>query len=168
MPDTENAATSPSDDMDTEQNERARRSRALKKGKLIFNRGLRSVPCIVRNLSESGAKLEFEQAYLLPQEFILQIDLEDFEVTCQRRWEDGLRCGVEFISGKRSVGQMRSQTLKSSDDALTEEIDELRDSPDNFFSRKRVQDEKRRDEPDAPARRESQAASSEKGFGRRR
>ncbi|WP_422039456.1 PilZ domain-containing protein [Roseibium sp.] len=168
MPDTENAAQSPSDDLETEQNERARRSRALKKGKLIFNRGLRSVPCIVRNLSDSGAKLEFEQAYLLPQEFVLQIDLEDFEVTCQRRWEDGLRCGVEFISGKRAVGQLRSQTLKSSDDALTEEIDELRDSPDNFFSRKRVLDRKHPDESDGPAANTRPAANSAKGFGRRR
>nr|WP_319386610.1 PilZ domain-containing protein [uncultured Roseibium sp.] len=168
MPDTENAAQSPSDEFDTEQNERARRSRALKKGKLIFNRGLRSIPCIVRNLSESGAKLEFEQAYLLPQEFVLQIDLEDFEVTCQRRWEDGLRCGVEFISGKRAVGQMRSQTLKSSDDALTEEIDELRDSPDNYFSRKRVLEQQRPNEPEGPARATRPDASSTKGFGRRR
>jgi len=168
MPDTENAAQSTSDDLDTEQIDRARRSRALKKGKLIFNRGLRSVPCIVRNLSETGAKLEFEQAYLLPQEFVLQIDLEDFEVTCQRRWEDGLRCGVEFISGKRAVGQLRSQTLKSSDDALTEEIDELRDSPDNFFSRKRVQDEKRRDEAEQPSRGARRTANTTKGFGRRR
>lgn len=168
MTDSENAAQSPFDDVESEQNERARRSRALKKGKLIFNRGLRSVPCIVRNLSESGAKLEFEQAYLLPQEFVLQIDLEDFEVTCQRRWEDGLRCGVEFISGKRAVGQLRSQTLKSSDDALQEEIDELRDSPDNFFSRKRVSDERRGDEPEQPARGTRPAASGAKGFGRRR
>lgn len=168
MPDTENAAQSPSDELETEQNERARRSRALKKGKLIFNRGLRSVPCIVRNLSDSGAKLEFEQAYLLPQEFVLQIDLEDFEVTCQRRWEDGLRCGVEFISGKRAVGQMRSQTLKSSDDALTEEIDELRDSPDNFFSRKRVLDRKRPDESEDAEANTRPTASSAKGFGRRR
>ena len=143
-------------------------SRALKKGKLIFNRGLRSVPCIVRNLSESGAKLEFEQAYLLPQEFVLQIDLEDFEVTCQKRWEDGLRCGVEFISGKRAVSQMRSQTLKSSDEALAEEIDELRDSPDNFFSRKRVLDQHKPNEPEQPSRSVRQAASSTKGFGRRR
>jgi len=155
------------EDKDGDPTERARRMRALKKGKLVFNRGLRSVPCIVRNLSENGAKLEFEQAYLLPPEFVLQIDLEDFEVTCERRWEEGLRIGVEFVSEKRKVSQQRAQILKSSEEALKDDIDEVRDSPDNFFSRKRVQDEKKK-MAEQPVRRTRPAAVDKPGFGRRR
>ncbi len=155
-------------DAGTDLNERSRRARALKKGKLLFNRGLRSVPCIIRNLSETGAKLEFEQAYLLPAEFILQIDLEDFEVTCERRWEEGLRCGVEFISEKRPVSKQREQVLKSSDEALGERIDAHRDSPDDFFSRQRVMNERETAAPEQPARTARPAASSKPGFGRRR
>ncbi|MET1414563.1 PilZ domain-containing protein [Roseibium sp. HPY-6] len=168
MPDIKETNEQPTAKQEEGQNERARRMRALKKGKLIFNRGLRSVPCIVRNLSETGAKLEFEQAYLLPHEFVLQIDLEDFEVTCERRWEDGLRCGVEFTSEKRSVGKLRAQILKSSDEALKEEIDELRDSPDNYFSRKRVLDAQKQSAHEQPTRTARPSASSKPGFGRRR
>lgn len=167
MPDAKQEPLTSSEETESDINERARRARALKRGKLLFNRGLRSVPCIIRNLSETGAKLEFEQAYLLPQEFDLQIDLEDFEVTCERRWEEGLRCGVEFISEKRPVGKLRAQILKSSDDALTEEIDELRDSPDNYFSRKRVMDEKNKPASEQPVR-TARPACGKPGFGKRR
>lgn len=168
MPDAKQAPLPSIEETESDLNERARRARALKKGKLLFNRGLRSVPCIIRNLSDTGAKLEFEQAYLLPQEFVLQIDLEDFEVTCERRWEEGLRCGVEFISEKRPVGKLRAQILQSSDDALKEDIDELRDSPDNFFSRKRVMDEKAQAAPEQPTRAARPAAGIKPGFGKRR
>ncbi len=146
---------------------RQRRARVFKKGRMIFQSGLRSIPCTVRNLSDGGAMLEFEQAFLLPKEFDLQIDLEDYEVTCERRWEEGLRCGVEFISEKRPVGKLRAQILKSSDDALTEEIDELRDSPDNYFSRKRVMDEKNKPASEQPVR-TARPAGGKPGFGKRR
>lgn len=161
------AAASRSSEADGLQ-ERPRRMRSLKKGKILFQKGLRSIPCIVRNLSENGAKLEFEQAFLLPQQFTLQIDLEDFEATCERRWEDGLTCGVEFIGQKRAVSKQRSQVLKSSEQALREDIDALQDSPYNFFSRKRLMDQKASQTPDQPVRRSRPAGGSKPGFGKRR
>lgn len=145
---------------------RERRARVFKKGKMIFQKGLRSLPCTVRNISEGGALLEFEQAFLLPREFDLHIDLEDYEVTCERRWEEGLRCGVKFISEKRRVGQQRAQVLKSSEEALKSDIDERRDSPDNFFARRHLNDGQQR-EPE-PARRARPAADGKPSFGKRR
>ncbi|GAB4536264.1 MAG: hypothetical protein Tsb0019_37670 [Roseibium sp.] len=145
---------------------RHRRARVLKKSKLLFQHGLRSIPCTVRNLSEGGALLEFEQAYMLPKEFILSIDLENYEVTCERRWEDGLRCGVQFIGEKRQVTAQRAQVLKSSEEALTRELDERRDSPDNFFQRKHLSDHKETG-PQQPVRR-ARPAGSKPTFGKRR
>ncbi|MBO6758656.1 MAG: PilZ domain-containing protein [Roseibium sp.] len=104
---------------------RIRRTRVLKKGKIIFQRGLRSIPVLVRDLSEDGAKLQFDQPYLLPRSFDLHIDLEDFEVTCERRWSEGLIHGVAFIGEKRKVSQDRAQVLKSSDAVTTHDRDEL-------------------------------------------
>ncbi|MEP4766366.1 MAG: PilZ domain-containing protein [Roseibium sp.] len=145
---------------------RQRRTRILKKGKIIFQGGLRSIPCIVRNLSEGGAMLQFEQAFLLPQEFQLQMDLEDFEVTCVRRWEDGLQFGVQFISEKRSIGRMRAQVLKSSEEALTKQTDEQQESLDGFFQRRHMDDPK--PVAEQPVRRTRPAGSSKPGFGKRR
>lgn len=145
---------------------RERRARVFKKGKMVFQNGLRSLPCTVRNISDGGALLEFEQAFLLPKEFDLHIDLEDYEVTCERRWEEGLRCGVKFISEKRRVGQQRAQVLKSSEEALKSDIDERRDSPDNFFARRHFNDHPQ-SEP-APLRHTRPIADSKPGFGKRR
>ncbi|WP_417679708.1 PilZ domain-containing protein [Roseibium sp.] len=109
---------------------REHRARVLKKAKVLFKEGLRSVPCVVRNISPNGARLEFEQAYLIPKEFELRIELEGFEVTCERRWEDGLACGVQFVSEKRPIKLERAQVLRPSDQALpnfrrSSDLDEL-------------------------------------------
>lgn len=147
--------------------DRPRRSRVLKKGKIVFQGGLRSAPCIVRNLSDGGALLQFETAFLLPPQFDLHIDLENFEVSCEKRWEDGLKCGVQFISDKRQVVAQRGQSLKSSEDALKSEIDVLQDSPHNFFTRNAMMNASRPAQPQ-PVRRTRPAPSGKPSFGKRR
>jgi len=153
-------------DEDRELIPRARRARVFKKGKMVFQNGLRSLPCTVRNISEGGAMLEFDQAYLLPKEFELHIDLEDYEVTCERRWEEGLRCGVQFVSEKRPVHQQRAQVLRTSEEALKNEIDERHDSPDNFFTRKHFHDQQQ--SVPEPVHRVRPAGGAKPGFGKRR
>nr|WP_319386611.1 PilZ domain-containing protein [uncultured Roseibium sp.] len=117
----------PQQDADNKDNEdftpRERRARVYKKGKMVFQNGLRSIPCVVRNISGGGAMLEFDQPYILPKDFELYIDLEDYEVSCERRWETGLKCGVMFTSERRHVPQKRYQTLSPSDAALPSGFD---------------------------------------------
>lgn len=149
----------------TSKAERDRRSRVLKKGKIIFQNGLRSTPCIVRNISDGGALLHFETAFLLPQHFELHIDLEDFEVTCERRWEDGLKCGVQFISEKRRIGKVRAQTLKTSEEALTPDADPTQETLDTFFQR-RVHEAPVR--PPQPIHRPRPSGPTKPTFGKRR
>lgn len=147
--------------------DRPRRTRVLKKGKIVFQGGLRSVPCIVRNLSEGGALLQFETAFLLPPQFDLHIDLENFEVECEKRWEQGLKIGVQFIGEKRSVSAMRSQSLQTSEEALKSEIDVMHDSPDNFFTRQHSGG-KGNDGEQHSVRRTRPAGGGKPGFGKRR
>ena len=118
MQDTDTPTPAEEDDPQDVEVPREHRARVLKKAKVLFKEGLRSVPCVVRNISPHGARLEFEQAYLVPKEFELRIELEGFEVTCERRWEDGLACGVQFISEKRPIKLGRTQVLSPSDQAL--------------------------------------------------
>ncbi|WP_299811889.1 PilZ domain-containing protein [uncultured Roseibium sp.] len=145
---------------------RERRARVFKKGRMIFQSGLRSIPCTVRNLSDGGAMLEFEQAFLLPKEFDLQIDLEDYEVTCERRWEDGLRCGVQFVSEKRHTSKQRAQVLKTSEDALKTEVDERTESLDSFFARKIAAEKPQ--QTGQPVQRARPASTGKPTFGKRR
>jgi len=118
MQDTDSPTRETEEDRQDVQLPREHRSRVLKKAKVLFKEGLRSVPCVVRNISPHGARLEFDQAYLIPKDFELRIELEGFEVTCERRWEDGLACGVQFISEKRPIKLERTQVLRPSDRAL--------------------------------------------------
>lgn len=169
MPDTKPHTAEAGATGENELTERPRRARVFKKGKLVFQGGLRSVPCVVRNVSEGGALLQFEQAFMLPKEFELRIDLEDYEVTCERRWEDGLKCGVEFVGEKRPVHAQRSQVLKTSEEALKSEIDVIHDSPDNFFTRQRMINEtEAADHQAQPVRRTRPAGGGKPGFGKRR
>ncbi|TYC51934.1 PilZ domain-containing protein [Rhodobacterales bacterium] len=145
---------------------RERRARVLKKGKMIFENGLRSLPCTVRNISDGGALIEFEQAYLLPVEFVLHIELESYEVTCERRWQDGLRCGAQFISEKRPVGKQREQVLKTSEEALKSDLDTRRAAPDTFYARAKGLAAPQ-GEPEQ-IRRARPATGDKPGFGKRR
>ena len=122
-----NVNPAPQQEADNKDNEdftpRERRARVYKKGKMVFQNGLRSIPCVVRNISGGGAMLEFDQPYILPKDFELYIDLEDYEVSCERRWETGLKCGVMFTSERRHVPQKRYQTLSPSDAVLQSGFD---------------------------------------------
>ncbi len=144
--------------------ERPRRARVFKKGKMVFENGYRSVPCVVRNISDGGALLEFEQAFLMPKEFDLHIELEDYEVSCERRWEDGLKCGVQFVGEKRHRGQQRAQVLKSSEEALKSDLPE----PIGYFNRKKDSDAEKDKASATPVRRARPAGSGKPTFGKRR
>lgn len=146
---------------------RERRVRVLKKGKIVFQKGLRSIPCLVRDFSERGAQLEFEQPYMLPTEFKLQVDLGDFEVSCRRCWVEGLRCGVEFVGEKRRIAQMRSQTLKTSEEALKEEEDEFVDNTSNFFKRRQNDTTRHPAKPERSEKRPSGNRGGKPAFGKR-
>ncbi|MCV0428159.1 MAG: PilZ domain-containing protein [Roseibium sp.] len=148
--------------------DRERRVRVLKKGKIVFQRGLRSIPCLIRDLSESGAKLEFDQPYMLPEEFVLQIDLQDYEVSCKRRWIEGLQCGAEFVGEKRRIAQMRAQTLKTSEEALKEEEDDFADSTSNFFKRRQDVEPRRIVKAAKPSDQPPRPRSGKSTFGKRR
>src|SRR4051812_24752089 len=59
--------------IETEMTNRRRlvRHRMVKRGLLAYDRGARSVNCLIRDLSEGGAKIEVENAQDLPTEVVL-------------------------------------------------------------------------------------------------
>ena len=152
------------DNKDTEDfTPRARRARVYKKGKMVFQNGLRSIPCVVRNISDGGAMLEFDQPYILPKDFELYIDLEDYEVSCERRWETGLKCGVMFTSERRHVPQQRYQTLRPSDAVLQSGFDAFH--PDQADAGEETENE---GETGSAAASETAPTGGKPSFGRRR
>jgi len=83
----------PSDD-----NRRARRHRALLGGKLAFGEGYFTVDCIVRDLSELGARVKVTDGQLLPPQLYF-LELRSGEVHEARVvWRRHREIGLEFTA----------------------------------------------------------------------
>lgn len=63
---------------------------------ILYNDRKITIPCRVRDISETGARLEFETQQLLPHRFELKI--RDLPILhCELRWAKGTRAGVQFV-----------------------------------------------------------------------
>jgi hypothetical protein len=73
----------------------AQRHRVLKQGMLAFSGG-GGADCTVRNLSESGARIEIANPVGLPACFTLVIAADHFLHHCHAVWSADRRIGVAF------------------------------------------------------------------------
>jgi hypothetical protein len=75
---------------------KTQRHRTLKTGKIIYNRGLFAVECMVKNISPAGACL-VTKTTSLPDRFDLSIPIDNFSQPCEVAWKTADRVGVRFI-----------------------------------------------------------------------
>jgi len=73
------------------------RPRTLKGARIVFNQGFSTIDCVVRNLTQGGARLQIESTSGLPDQFTLIFDSDRRECTCSVRWRKGNALGVQFI-----------------------------------------------------------------------
>jgi hypothetical protein len=73
----------------------APRHRVLKQGRLAFDGG-GAVDCTVRNLSDTGARLEVVTPVGLPESFTLVIPADKFARRGHAVWSHDKRIGVAF------------------------------------------------------------------------
>ena len=71
------------------------RHRVLKRGTLAF-RGGGGLDCTVRNISESGARLDVANPVGMPDTFMLVIETDQFMRRCHAVWSSEQRLGVAF------------------------------------------------------------------------
>lgn len=57
-----------------------------------------SYRCDILDLSETGAQLEFENSFIMPERFALFFEECELEVQCQLIWARDRYCGVAFTS----------------------------------------------------------------------
>lgn len=76
----------------------ATRHRVFKGGRLSFNKGYGALECVVRNLSERGARLALGETTAVPNAFDLEIAGEGMARTAHVRWRSPTAVGVEFDS----------------------------------------------------------------------
>ncbi len=73
------------------------RSRTLKRGQVRIDGGKSLIDCTIRDLTETGAKLRFEDVFPLPQQFDLFIVDAKAVWPARSAWQKGNEAGVEFL-----------------------------------------------------------------------
>ncbi len=91
--------------------DRARRMRVFKGAYAAFNQEHSAVPCIVRDLSDSGAKIEFNLGWIVPSNFTLFVELDGFKIECEKVWHRGDLYGVQFTGPKIPTDLVRKQRV---------------------------------------------------------
>ncbi len=75
---------------------RPKRHRVVQQGRIVL--GSRMVPCVVRDLSRSGAKVRVAPEIALPERFELVIAAHDLRIhNVGLRWRRGEFIGVVFV-----------------------------------------------------------------------
>ena len=73
------------------------RKRTFLKGRILFNKGAASMDCLVRDLSEGGARLELSATSTLPDVFDLYIPQREETLRAGLRWRRENAVGVFFV-----------------------------------------------------------------------
>ncbi|MCC0005199.1 MAG: PilZ domain-containing protein [Methylobacteriaceae bacterium] len=76
-----------------------KRLRTYLGGQVVFNRRQSIYDCLIRNLSEGGARLVFAQPAMIPGAFELVINRGGESRWAEIRWRTRLAAGVSFASG---------------------------------------------------------------------
>jgi len=78
------------------------RKRTLLRGRIVFNNGASSMDCLVRDLSEDGARLELSETMTLPEVFDLQIAQKSATYRSTLRWRRDEAIGVTFATDTKA------------------------------------------------------------------
>ena len=87
------------------------RRRTLKGVRVSFNDKFCAVECVLRNISECGALLEFTDGALIPDKFVMHNEMDGYQVNCQIMRRIGNSVGVEFTSQKQQIKAIRKQII---------------------------------------------------------
>jgi hypothetical protein len=90
-------------------------------GTIIYNRGRFSLPCIVKNLSPTGAKLTAKNLPTLPERFDLHVPQKKATYAVRMTWREGDVVGVAIEGTSGDEAQAR----KSGRDAKTDEPSDM-------------------------------------------
>jgi len=106
------------------------RRRTFLGGRLAFNNQYGAIDCLVRNMSQNGAKLVFEGTVLLPGEFDLMLPQKGERCHARVVWRQQDEAGVTFLqAGGESVVSIemarRIKRLETDRAALQARVAEL-------------------------------------------
>ncbi|MBU1212528.1 MAG: PilZ domain-containing protein [Alphaproteobacteria bacterium] len=89
----------------------APRRRVLKGAQAVFLNGHCSIPCMVRDISTSGARIKSMHSAHIPDHFQLVIELDGIEVQCEAVWRKSGEIGVRFLAPPSNHQPKRHQVV---------------------------------------------------------
>ena len=75
-------------------------------GTISFNKGLTTCECVIRNISEGGARLDVGSAVSLPSFFHLYIPMQQKQLYAELKWQSENEAGIQFCDQERAAGAM--------------------------------------------------------------
>ena len=97
---------------ETSERRDTKRNRMLKGGYIAFSARHATMPCVLRDLSDTGARLQVAQSSAVPDTFELIVELDGLEVPCQVVWRKMTEVGVEFLDAPQHVNPKRAQVVR--------------------------------------------------------
>ncbi|WP_281180583.1 PilZ domain-containing protein [Devosia elaeis] len=76
------------------------RRRVLKQARMSFNGGRSTIDCVLRNLSDTGARLKVTSPLGVPDRFELVLLTDKRTLACRVVWRSAEEIGVVFDDGK--------------------------------------------------------------------
>ena len=77
------------------------RYRVLKEARIILNHGQSTMSCLVRDISQDGARLQAPFNPDLPETFEMLINQDDTLLKARRVWFSGNQMGIRFLGRAR-------------------------------------------------------------------
>ena len=102
-----------SNDKPRAERRQAQRRRVLKGGIVAFNDHYSSLPCTVRDISDTGARLRIDGSINAPDKFDLIIEIDGLEVPCEVVSRKGSEIAVRFISPPCMKAPRRVQIVQA-------------------------------------------------------
>ena len=84
------------------------RRRIIKTGVIAYSGKHMTLPCVVRDLSDTGARLQVQDVRQIPDLFELLIELDGFHAECSVAWRENTQVGVSFTSSPDSFAPKRA------------------------------------------------------------
>ena len=100
------------------------RKRSFIAGTITFNKGLTTCVCIIRNLSEGGARLEINSAVSLPTFFYLYIPSQQKQLYVEMKWRSETEAGIGFCD-EELAAEAAPEHRDQSGESLRRRIREL-------------------------------------------
>ena len=80
----------------------ASRHKSFLRGRIFFNKGRSSADCLIRDVSEHGARLVFSGSVAIPDSADLYVPQKEQTLRVKVQWRHGDEVGVIFLAGMQA------------------------------------------------------------------